>query len=78
MMKGLRVIGCPVAIHTRLDPSIRAKRLEGIGRLVEEAGLRPHVSMRFPLADFKSALRAKWERKVLGHCVVHPPAAKLM
>merc|ERR1719445_2754833 len=34
MMKGARVMGCPVAIHTRLQPAIRAPRLKMIDDLV--------------------------------------------
>jgi len=75
MMKGLHVIGCPVAIHTRLDPSIRAERVASIDAWVTAGLLRPTVSMAFDLVDCKEALMSKWERKVTGNCVVHPPPA---
>jgi NADPH2:quinone reductase len=71
MMKGLDVLGCPTVIGTQHDPSLRAPRLAWILREVE-AGLRPHVSHAFPLADFKDALHAKWRGDTIGGCVVHP------
>ena len=70
MMKGARVIGCPVAIHTRLQPSIRVPRLKMIDDLVGRGLIKPHVSHEFPLSDIKEALLAKWNRKVVGGCVV--------
>ena len=70
MMKGARLIGCPVAIHTRLQPSIRIPRLKMIDDLVGRGLIKPHVSHEFPLSDIKEALLAKWNRKVVGGCVV--------
>jgi len=70
MMKGAQVLGCPVAIHTNLDPSIRKPRMEMIDRLVEEELIKPLVSLEFKLADAKDALLAKWNRKVVGGCVL--------
>jgi len=70
MMKGAQVLGCPVAIHTNLDQSIRKPRMETIDRLVKEELIKPHVSHEFPLADAKQALLAKWNRKVIGGCVL--------
>lgn len=72
MMKGLTVMGCPTVISTVHDPSIRAPRLRQILAWAEAGLLRPHVSHRFPLADYKAALRAKWRGEVLGGCVLHP------
>lgn len=70
MMKGAKVLGCPVAIHTNLDPSIRAPRMETIQRLVADGLIRPHVSHTFPLAQAAAALAAKWDRKVVGGAVL--------
>jgi len=70
MMKGAQILGCPVAIHTNLDPSIRIPRMEMIDRMVSEGLIKPHVSHEFPLLDVKEALLAKWNRKVIGGCVV--------
>ena len=70
MMKGARVIGCPVAIHTRLQPSIRAPRVKMIEDLVDKGLIKPHVSHEFPLSEVKEALLAKWNRQVVGGCVV--------
>lgn len=72
LMKGLDVLGCPTAIATAQDPSIRAERLRHIWQWAEEGKLRPHVSHVFPLAAFKDAMTAKWRGDVTGGCVLHP------
>jgi len=72
MMKGLTVMGCPMAIATLMDPSIRAARVEALLSWVAAGKLRPYLSHRFALGDFKDALRAKWRGDVIGACVLHP------
>ncbi len=72
LMKGLDVLGCPMVISTVHDPSIRAPRLEQVLRWAESGQIRPYVSHVFPLADFKKAMRAKWNGEVIGGCVLHP------
>jgi NADPH2:quinone reductase len=72
MMKGLDVLGCPTVISTVKDPTIRAPRLDAIWRWAEEGRLRPHVSHVFPLAEFRTAMRAKWTGEVIGGCVLRP------
>jgi len=72
MMKGLSVLGCPTVISTVEDPSLRPPRLAQILEWARAGKLRPHVSHTFPLADFKTAMRAKWNGEVLGGCVLHP------
>ena len=72
LMKGLDVLGCPTAISTVNDPSIREARLGQIWRWAEEGKIRPHVSHVFPLREFKEAMRAKWRGDVTGGCVLHP------
>lgn len=72
MMKGLDVLGCPTAISSLHDPSIREPRLAAIWAWVEAGTLRPYVSHVFPLSEFKAAMRAKWSGEVTGGCVLHP------
>jgi NADPH2:quinone reductase len=72
MMKGLDVLGCPTAISTVMDPSIRADRLAAVLAWAEAGKIHPHISHRFPLADFKTAMKAKWNGEVTGGCVLHP------
>jgi len=72
LMKGLDVLGCPTVISTVNDPSLRPPRLAQILRWAEAGQLRPHVSHTFALADFRAAMRAKWNGEVLGGCVLHP------
>jgi NADPH2:quinone reductase len=70
MMKGLDVLGCPTVISTVNDPSLRKTRLERIWAWAEGGQIRPHVSHRYALADFKTAMRAKWNGEVTGGCVL--------
>jgi len=73
MMNSARVMGCPVAIHTRRDPSIRAPRVAALNALAADGLLAPHVSHAFDGLDrLPEALEAKWGRQVVGACVVHP------
>lgn len=72
MMKGVDVLGCPTAISTVQDPSIRAPRLAQILAWADEGKIIPHVSHTFPLTEIKAAMQAKWSGQVIGGCVVHP------
>jgi NADPH2:quinone reductase len=72
MMKGLDVLGCPTVISTVMDPTSRAPRLAQVLRWAEEGKIAPLVSHRFPLDDYKAAMRAKWSGEVTGGCVLHP------
>jgi NADPH2:quinone reductase len=72
MMKSLDVLGCPTVISTVMNPASRAPRLEAVWRWAEEGRIRPHVSDVYPLAEFQAAMRAKWEGRVIGGCVLRP------
>ncbi len=72
MMKGLDVLGCPMVISTVQNPAIRAPRLQQVLRWAESGQIKPHVSHRYPLAEFKTAMRAKWKGDVVGGCVLNP------
>jgi NADPH:quinone reductase len=72
LMKGIDVLGCPTFIATVHDPALRPPRLAQILGWAEEGRLRPHVSHVFPLAEFRAAMRAKWNGEVIGGCVVRP------
>ncbi len=72
MMKGLSVLGCPTVISTVEDPSLRPPRLARILEWARAGQLRPHVSHTFALADYQTAMRAKWSGEVTGGCVLHP------
>jgi NADPH2:quinone reductase len=73
MMKGIDVLGCPTAISTVNDPSLRPPRLAQILAWAADGKLTPHISHVFPLADFKQAMLAKWRGEVIGGAVLHPP-----
>lgn len=71
MMKGLSVLGCPTVISTLHQPTIRPPRLAQIMQWIESGQIRPYISHRFPFAQYKDALRAKWRGEVIGSCVLH-------
>ena len=72
MMKGLDVLGCPTVITTHRDPSIRTARLAQIMAWVDAGQLKPLVGQAFALTEIAEAMRAKWESRFVGGCVVHP------
>ena len=72
MMKGLDVLGCPTAISTLHDPSLRAPRLQQILRWANEGAIRPLVAKRYPLERYAEAMRAKWNAEFVGGIVLHP------
>lgn len=72
MMKGLTVMGCPTVISTVMDPSIRVARLAAIMQWVDEGRIHPYISHQYKLSEFKEAMLAKWEGKVIGGVVLHP------
>lgn len=72
MMKGLDVLGCPTVISTVMHPESRAPRLAQVWAWAESGKIRPVVSHTFPLAEYKEAMRAKWNGDVVGGCVLHP------
>ena len=72
MMKGLDVLGCPTAISTHQDPTIRRRRLAAIQGWIDSGQLRPHVGESFALTEYVEAMKAKWTSRFVGGCVVHP------
>jgi NADPH2:quinone reductase len=72
MMKGLDVLGCPTVISTVMNPASRAPRLAQVLSWAEAGKLRPIATHVFPLAQFKEAMRAKWNGEAVGACVLHP------
>ncbi len=72
MMKSLDVLGCPTAISTAMDPSSRPPRLRAILDWAEAGKLRPNVSHRFALSEYREALRSKWNGEIIGNAVLHP------
>jgi NADPH:quinone reductase-like Zn-dependent oxidoreductase/2',3'-cyclic-nucleotide 2'-phosphodiesterase (5'-nucleotidase family) len=72
MMKSLDVLGCPTAISTAMNPASRAPRLAQVLAWAEEGKIRPYVSHVYPLADFRQAMRDKWNGVVVGGAVLRP------
>lgn len=71
MMKSLDVLGCPTVITTHRDPSIREERLGCILGWWEEGTISPAIGATFQLRCVREAMRAKWESRMVGNCVVH-------
>jgi len=72
MMKGLDVLGCPAVISSHHDPSIRVTRLAQLLDWARAGEISPRVAARYPLAEVREAMRAKWESRFVGGVVVHP------
>ncbi len=72
MMKGLDVLGCPTVIATTKDPSIRRARLEQVLAWATAGKITPLVARTYPLAEFVTAMRAKWHGELVGGLVLHP------
>lgn len=72
LIKGLDVLGCPTVISSIKNPGLRAPRMKKLLGWAAQGAIRPHVSHVFDLADFKTALRARWNSEIVGGCVVHP------
>ena len=72
MMKGLKVLGCPMVISTQNDPSIRPPRVAQLKSWAESELIKPSVSHAFPLEDAQQALLARWRGDVTGGCAVNP------
>ncbi len=70
LMKGLDVLGCPTAIATAVDPTIREPRLQQILGWAEAGKIQPNVSHTFPFDEFKAAMLAKWNGEITGGCVL--------
>jgi NADPH:quinone reductase len=71
-MKGLDVLGCPAVIATMHDPTLRPTRLAWIHERIADGTLCPHVGQVYDLADYAEAMKAKWESRHLGGCVLRP------
>ena len=72
MMKGLKVLGCPMVISTQNDPSIRPPRVAQLKAWAEAERIKPNVSHIFDLEKASDALMARWKGDVTGGCAVNP------
>jgi NADPH:quinone reductase len=71
-MKSLTVMGCPAVIAATRKPALRTERLARIMEWVQAGKIRPCVSRRYPIGDFKAAMLARWNADVVGSCVLNP------
>jgi NADPH:quinone reductase len=70
MMKGLDVLGCPTAITTHRDPSVRTRRLTDLWSWAHKGHLTPYVAATYPFESIREAMVAKWESRHVGGCCV--------
>ncbi len=71
-MKSLSVLGSPAVIAVAKNPALRTERLAKIWQWVEEGKILPHISHVLPLAEFKQALRLRWDGGITGSCILRP------
>jgi NADPH2:quinone reductase len=71
-MKGLYVMGSPMAMHAERDPSMRPERLERLNAWAAEGKITPYVSHVAKLENFRDAMRARLKGAVTGGCVLNP------
>ncbi len=71
-MKSLTVMGCPAVIAVGHNPALRTERLQRIMQWVAQDRIHPYISHRYPLAQFKDAMRARWQADVTGSCILNP------
>ena len=72
MMKGIDVLGSPTLISTVMDPSIRTERLATVLDWARSGQIQPYIAKSYSLAEYKTAMRAKWASEHVGGCVIHP------
>jgi len=71
-MKGLYVMGSPMAMHAQRDMSTRTERVKDINAWAAEGRITPYVSHTAPLDNFREAMRARLQGTVTGGCVLNP------
>lgn len=72
MMKSLDVLGCPAVISAHREPALRDVRRQKVLEWVEAGRLTPRVARSYALGEVREAMRAKWESRFVGVCVLRP------
>lgn len=70
-LKGLTVMGSPLAVMSQRNPQGRARRLEQIAGWMQQGVLTPVVTRSFALTEIHAAMQARLAG-VVGGCVVRP------
>ena len=71
LLKGASLIGVRAGEAGRNDPAARVTEWAELSALAERADLRPRVTQRFALADFKTALNELATRRAIGRMVLN-------
>ncbi|MEM8493610.1 MAG: NADPH:quinone oxidoreductase family protein [Pseudomonadota bacterium] len=70
-MKCLQVLGSPMVIYSMANPDWRTHQISQVLAWASEGLLRPHVSHAYPVAEYRTAARAKFSGDVVGSCVLN-------
>ena len=70
LIKGLHILGVRAGESGRRDPSVGDEDTRAVLKLAEDGSLRPHISVRLPLAHAAHALELIRDRKVAGRAVL--------
>lgn len=70
LLKGASLVGVRAGEAGRNDPAMRVREWGELFALTDKAGVRPAVTMRFPLADFRLALDELAGRRAMGRIVL--------
>ncbi|MDP3867536.1 NADPH:quinone oxidoreductase family protein [Phenylobacterium sp.] len=70
LLKGCEIVGVFYGAFAAREPEADAENLRELMALYESGRIRPHVSMRYGLADAGLAIAALGERRALGKIVV--------
>jgi NADPH2:quinone reductase len=70
LLKGCDIRGVFFGAHAQREPAELAQEIEELFRLYERGAIRPHVSMRFDLAEGGRAITELAARRALGKLVV--------
>ena len=70
LLKGCSIVGVFWGQFTQKEPELNAENFRKLLGMYAEGKLKPHVSMKFPLADAKKALHALADRKATGKVVL--------
>jgi len=70
LLKGASVVGVRAGEMVRRDPSLAEPRMRQLLAWAAQGHLKPHISHRFPLEQFRDAMRIVADRKAVGRVVL--------
>ncbi len=70
LLKGASVVGVRAGEMVRRDPGLAEPRMRQLVAWAAQGHLKPHISHRFPLEQFRDAMRIVADRKAVGRVVL--------